>query len=257
MSRTFIAIPSPFSADLAKAYELDGDELIPVPYEIYQTPPTSSIVGTAGDMARFMIAHLQKGRYEGARILSEGGATNMHRQHATMHPLIPGWTLGFQVDDSNGRRIIEHGGDIGGFSALMTLLPDEGVGFFVVHHLESRNLRFDVRRAVLDRFFPDQRPPKVPAAQSESAERLTRFAGKYRANNFCHSCPGGGPNVQDFKVEANDDGTITLWDTRWVEVSPLYFVGVDGRGRIGFAEDKSGRIIAVTAGAWRVLERIH
>lgn len=256
MSRTFITVPSTFGADLATAYELEGDKLVPVPYERYQTPPTSSIVGTAEDMARFMIAHLENGRYGDARILSDGAATNMHKQHATMHPLVPGWTLGFQVDDSNGRRIIEHGGDIGGFSALMTLLPDEDVGIFVVHHLESRNLRFDVKRAILDRYFPDQRQLKVPTPQPKTAGRLTRIAGTYRANIFCHSCSNGGPNVQDFEVKANDDGTITLWDTRWVEVSPLYFVGLDGRKRIGFAEDESGRIVAVTAGAWRVLERI-
>lgn len=48
-----------------------------------------------------------------------------------------------------------------------------------------------------------------------------------------------------------------LWDTRWVEVSPLYFVSLDGRRRVGFAEGESGRIVAVTAGAWRVLERIQ
>lgn len=257
MSRTFITVPSAFGTDLATAYELEGDKLVPVPYEIYQTPPTSSIVGTAEDMARFMIAHLDNGQYGDARILSDGAATNMHQQHATMHPLIPGWALGFQVDDSNGRRIIEHGGDIGGFSALMTLLPDEDVGIFVVHHLESRNLRFVVRQSILDRYFPDQRQLNVPTPQPKTAGQLTRFAGTYRANNFCHSCPNGGPNVQDFEVKANDDGTITLWDTRWVEMSPLYFASLDGRRHIGFAEGESGRIVAVTAGAWRVLERIH
>ena len=257
MNRTFITVPSTFRADLATAYELEGDELVPVPYELYQTPSASSIVGTVEDMARFMIAHLENGRSGDARILSDSAATNMHKRHATMHPLVPGWTLGFQEDDTNGRRIIEHGGDIGGFSALMTLLPDEGVGFFVVHHLESRNLRFDVRRAILDRYFPDQRQFEAPTPDPKAAGRLTRFAGTYRANNFCHSCPDGETDVQDFEVEANEDGTITLWDTRWVEVSPLYFVGLDGRGRLGFTEDKAGRIVAVTAGAWKVLERVR
>ncbi|MGH8129876.1 MAG: hypothetical protein ACRES3_03365, partial [Steroidobacteraceae bacterium] len=150
----------------------------------------------------------------------------------------------------------EHGGDIGGFSSLLTLLPEQGVGFFIVHHLESNNLRFDVRQAILDRYFPDSREVQVPVPDPKTADRLRRFAGKYRGNIFCHTCPDGGPNVQDFEVEANDDGTITVWSDRWVEVSPLYFVGVDGRSRIGFAEDKSGRVIALSAGSWKVLERI-
>lgn len=257
MIRTFITVPNTRRGDLATAYELEGDTVVPIPYEVYQTPPTSSIVGTAVDMARFMIAHLDNGRYGGARILSDSAAVTMHRQHATMHPLVPGWALGFQVDDANGRRVIEHGGDIGGFSALLTLLPDEDVGLYVVHDLEGSNLRFDVRQAVLDRFFPDRRPLAVPTRQPGSAERVRRFAGTYRASIFCHTCPGGGPNVQDFEVVANEDGTITVWDARWVEVSPLFFVRADGRARIGFAQDTSGRIVALTAGSWRVLERIR
>jgi hypothetical protein len=213
-------------------------------------------LSTVGDMGRFMIAHLQNGRYESARILGDAAATDMHRRHATMHPLLPSWTLGFQEDDANGRRIIEHGGDIGGFSALMTLLPDERVGIFVVHHLESTNLRFDVKRAILDRYFPNTRQVIVPTPQPGDAASLARFTGIYRANNWCHTCADGGPNVQDFEVEANDDGTISVWGNRWVEVSPLYFIGTDGRGRIGFAADASGRIVALTAGSWRVVERI-
>jgi CubicO group peptidase (beta-lactamase class C family) len=256
MSRTSITVPPAISADLATAYELEGDTLVPVPFELYQTPPASSIVGTADDMARFLIANLQSGRYGDARILSESAAADMQRQHATVHPRVPGWALGFQLDDANGRRILEHGGDIGGFSALMTLLPDEGVGFFVVHHLEGGNLRFAVRRAILDRYFPDRRRVTAPTPNPSAAGRLARFAGTYRANAFCHSCPDGGPNVQDFTVKANGDGTITLWDTRWVETSPLYFTSLDGRRHIGFAEDGSGQIVAVSAGAWRVLERI-
>ncbi|HEV7504027.1 MAG TPA: serine hydrolase domain-containing protein [Thermoanaerobaculia bacterium] len=257
MKRTFITTPAAFVGDLATAYELNDGKAVAVPYEIYQTPPASSIVSTAADMARFMIAHLQHGRSGTARILSETAAETMHRQQATMHPRLPGWTYGFQASDTNGRRIIEHGGDIGGFSSLMVLLPDEGVGFFIASHLEGADLRFKVREKILDHYFPDTRPVKVPVARPEEAESLRRFAGVYRANAFCHSCADGGPNVQDFQVTANDDGTITVWDTRWVQVEPLFFRSPDGLRRIGFKEDASGRIIGLTAGSWRVLERIR
>jgi CubicO group peptidase (beta-lactamase class C family) len=257
MTRTTITLPAHDSANLATAYELDGRKPVAVPYEMYQTPPSTSILSTASDMGRFMLAHLQGGKLGDARILSDSAIGLMHRRRATMHPRLPGWTLGFQENDLNGRHLLEHGGDIGGFSSLLTLLPDEGVGFFLVNHLEGNDLRFDLRQAILDRFFPDSRPVRAPSPNREPAERLRRFAGRYRANNFCHSCPGGGGNVQDFEVAANGDGTITVWDQRWVEVSPLYFVGVDGRGRIGFAQDTTGRIIALSAGSWRVVERIE
>ena len=134
-------------------------------------------------------------------------------------------------------------------------MPEHGVGFFIVHHLESNNLRFDVRQAILDRYFPDTREKPVPVPDPKKADSLKRFAGTYRANIFCHSCSSEQP-VQDFEVEANGDGTITVWGDRWVEMSPLYLVGADGKGRIGFAEDKDGRITAMSAGSWKVVEKL-
>jgi CubicO group peptidase (beta-lactamase class C family) len=257
MTRTSVAWPIASGTSLAVAYERDGDRLLPVPYEIYQTPPTSSILSTVVDIGHFLIAHLQNGRYQSHRILSDSVAGQMHRQYATVHPRLPGWTLGFQVNDLNGRYLIEHGGDIGGFSSLVTMMPREGVGFFVVHHLEGRNLRFDLRQRILDRYFPRLRPPDIPVADSSAAPRLRRFAGTYRASIYCHSCKAGGPNIQDFEITANRDGTISIWGERWVEVSPLYFVSINGQKHLGFAEDRTGQIVGLTGGSWRVLERVH
>ncbi len=257
MDRTWITVPPEEIANLATAYEIDGGKPVAVPYEIYQTPQVASIVSTAADMAKFMIAHLQKGQCNGARILSESAADLMQQQHATMHPRMPGWGYGWQLADTNGRRILAHGGDIGGFSTQMLLLPDEGVGFFVAHHIEGANLRYTVERTILDHYIPDRRTTEIPKPRKENAAKLRRFAGAYRANIFCHSCPGGGPNVQDFEVQANKDGTITVWDQNWFPVEPLYFASEDGRRHIGFKEDTDGQIVALTKGSWRVLERIR
>ena len=255
MVRTRLALGDESGPDLATAYERNADTLVPVPYEVYQTPPTSSVLSTAADMGHFLIAHLQKGRYGSRRILSDSSAMLMHGQHATMHQRIPGWALGFQINDLNGRYLIEHGGDIGGFSSLLTLLPREGVGFFVVHHLEGTDLRFDLRQLILDRYFPAPRQPLVPHPDSSAAPRMRRLAGRYRASIYCHSCKDGGPNVQDFEVVSNRDGTISLWGDRWVEGGRLYFISTDGRRHLGFFEDSAGRIAGVTGGSWKVLEK--
>lgn len=257
MVRTCVTSPSDQQKNLATAYEIDHGKPVPVPYEVYQTPQTASIVSTIPDMAKFMIAHLQKGRFQQTQILSEKTADEMQRQHATMHPRVPGWGYGWQLANTNGRRIIAHGGDIGGFSAQMVLLPDENVGFFIVHHLEGTNLRYTVEQTILDRFFPERPYGKTEKRQKLTADKLRRFAGKYRANNFCHSCPDGGPNVQDFEVRANNDGSLAVWNQKWFPVEPLYFVNEKGDRHIGFKQDANGEIIALTAGSWKVLERIH
>ena len=40
-----------------------------------------------------------------------------------------------------------------------------------------------------------------------------------------------------------------------MQAAPLYFVSLDGRRRLGFQEDASGRLVAVSAGSWRVPHR--
>jgi hypothetical protein len=134
----------------------------------------------------------------------------------------------------------------------MTLLPDEQFGIIVVHHLEGSNLRFALKRAIMDSFFPDRRPPMQPRPATGDA---SQFAGSYLANNYCRSCPDGAANAQRFEVSVDPHGWLHLWDDRWGEIGPLLFANQDGRRKIGFMRDSHGAIVALSAGAWRVLER--
>ena len=248
MRRTFI---TPGGSPLG--YEYENGAVSRSPYEWYHTVPASSINSTAADMARFMIAHLEGG----GAILSDSATRAMHRRQATMHPKMPGWTLGFQENDLNGERIIEHGGDIAGFSSLLVLLPDRRTGFFVAHHREGSNLRFTVEQAVLDRFFPDQRVPETLPSPAGTSALAERFVGTYRWNIYCRTCAPGTQQLPEFTVTANADGTISLQGKRWVEVSPFFFRSTDGKQRLGFAADSAGRVMHLTGGSWMVIERVR
>lgn len=239
MNHTYITIPDSFVDEVALAYE---DEVIP--FERYHTPPASSISSSANDMGRFMISLLGQPNSE------------LFRQHVTMHPRLPGFGYTFQLADTNGQRIAEHGGNIGGFHSLMTLLPDHGVGFYVVAHREGADLRSPLRKAILDRWFPNPRPAPPPVADAKNAARLKRFAGTYRGSIWCHTCPFDRDRVQDVRVTVNADGSLNVWDERWIEVEPRFFRSPDGKRRIGFAEDAKGNITALTSGSWMVLERL-
>ena len=257
MHRSQITVPESLRGDLAVAYEVDGGKVVPIPYERYHTPPASSISSSAADMGRFMMAMLA----EGKGILSERAAKEMLTQQVTMHPRLPGFGYGWQMSDTNGQRIVEHGGNIGGFHSLMVLLPEQETGFFFVAHREGVDIRSAVREAILDRWFPisesgGQRPQlsdRVPERRPSAAARLE---GTYRANIWCHTCPFDPSRVQDVRVRANADGSLDVWGERWIEVEPLFFRSPDGKRRIGFHQDEKGRITALTAGSWMVMERL-
>lgn len=256
MDRTSITVPESLASDLAVGYEYQGGVNQPQPYEWYHTTPASSINSTALDMSKFMLMHLAN-RGAAKRILSERALRDMHSKHARGHPQVPGVAYGFFEDDYQGLRILEHGGNMAGLSAQLVLLPDENAGFFMVNHHENSNLRDTVKWAILERYYSNPAPIKVPVARDEYKTRAPMFVGTYQWNIFCHTCPqrASGPTL---KVSSNEDGTVKLSNSshRWIEVEPMLFERDDGKTRIAFQTDKSGKVKYLYSSGFWVFERV-
>jgi CubicO group peptidase (beta-lactamase class C family) len=258
MDRSNIVVPASLRGDLAQGYEYDNGINKLADWEWYHTTPASSINASAADMGRFIIAHLQNGRYGNSRILSASAALEMHRQHATSHSGLAGFAYGFYEEFANGERLLEHGGNVEGFSAQLTLIPARGIGFFIASQHEPARLRDVVQSALLDHYFPVKREPGRAVPMAGYRERASRFAGTYELNQFCHSCGAGRREYPRIEVKANADGTVSITGNPQplVEVSPLFFKRVDGAGGAAFREDKSGRITLLAGDSWMVFERI-
>jgi CubicO group peptidase (beta-lactamase class C family) len=259
MTRTNIVVPDSLRSDVAIGYEWDKGTNQLASWEWYHSTPASSVNSSAGDMARFIIANLANGEYAGTRILGESAARDMHRQHFTSHPQLPGFAYGFYEDFTNGERIIEHGGNVEGFSAELTLLPDRNVGWFIASQHEPAELKDVVQKALLDHYFPDKRVRVPPVPMSGYRDRSARFAGIYEVNQFCHTC---GPDRRVYpriEVKSLPDGTLSITGnpSRFVEVSPLFFKRVDGApGGAVFREDATGKIGVIAGDSWFVFERV-
>jgi CubicO group peptidase (beta-lactamase class C family) len=239
---------------VATPYEMEDGRAAPVPHEWYVTAPTSSLVASASDMARFAMLHLADGRCGDEQVLSARLARAMRTQQATIHPAVPGWGYSFQLDVDNGRQLAEHGGDIAGFSSLLTLIPAERSAFFIVNHGQGNDLRFRVKSALLDALYPGPKARAVPKADPARAPGLREYAGRYRSSFACHTCPGAGPE-QDFELTARDNGVLELWGQEWVPIERDLFVRSDGERLLGFGRDSGGRIAIVSGGSWRVADR--
>jgi CubicO group peptidase (beta-lactamase class C family) len=95
--------------------------------------PAGGLQASVTDVARFMIAHLQNGRYSDAaiaeaRILKEITARQMHSPLYTPDPRLLGTAYGFFDFSDNGQRTIGHDGDAPPMKSLMLLLPDQNLG---------------------------------------------------------------------------------------------------------------------------------
>jgi CubicO group peptidase (beta-lactamase class C family) len=166
--------PGPLAARVATAGSGPVPDAI-LPY------PAGSLVSTPADMARFLIAHLNRGRLGEARILSEAGIDLMHARQWSADPRVPGVGLGFFESALGGEPGIFHTGARVHFS-LLYLLPQRRVGILLVHSMRQggpfQSLRTDFARAFVDRYFP-QAPPAAPDHPA-AAGRAAELAGVYR-----------------------------------------------------------------------------
>ena len=78
----------------------------------------------------------------------------MLSQQVRMHPKVPGVTLGFWEGQFGDLRVVEHGGNVAGFSAQLVMIPSEDAGFFVVNQFENSKLRDDLEDALLKHLYP-------------------------------------------------------------------------------------------------------
>lgn len=93
-------------------------------WPVIPTSPAGGCWATVLDLAKFVTAHLSGG----ASILAAETVTECHDLHARQGSCESGMGLGFRVTRSNGRRLVCHGGDGGGFTAFAGFYPDDAVG---------------------------------------------------------------------------------------------------------------------------------
>jgi CubicO group peptidase (beta-lactamase class C family) len=218
--------------------------------------PGGGMGASATDMARFMIAHLQNGRYNDAqiaetRIINESTALQMHSTLFTHDPRLLGTAYGFFDFSDNGQRTIGHSGEAEPMHSLLLLLPDQNQGVFVVYNSEGArdlvNQHLGFQRAFFDHYYP---APAVAAIQPPAgfSERAARFVGSYRLAQISYSTLEKVTNLMGGTVEISDSGDGTLLFTspwgkwRFIEVEPLYFRNVDSPFGIVFREDEHGRV---------------
>ena len=95
-------LPAKLRADMSEGYTWGGGSYPSQKYEIVEPVPAGSVASSATDMAKFMIAHLNNGAYNGQRILADSTALRMHARAFGHDPRLPGFALGFYEKSSHG-----------------------------------------------------------------------------------------------------------------------------------------------------------
>ncbi len=257
MERTFFrgTVPPEPAADMALGHTVEDGSPRAQPLERVVVASGGSLLTTATDLARFMLAHLQGGQYEGHRILREETVRRMHRQHFTHDSRLSGWAHGFMEFHLNGQRLIGHTGDAYLFHSLLVLMPEHGTGLFVSYNGPgekdaAQRARMELLRAILDRYHPAP-ASGLPVPPKDFAERAARFAGGYQTTWRAYGTAEASLAWrQEIRVRDGGDGTLHIQEPgsaarRWVEVEPRLFRPAEDPAsseRVAFREDAQGYV---------------
>lgn len=250
-------LPESLAVDYSQGYHYRDGGYAARDFEWIAALPEAPVRATATDMARFMLAHLNGGALDDARILDESSVAAMHELHFAHDPWLMGMGYGFMVSQENGRSVSWHTGGSAHFSTLLALLPDEDAGLYISYNTPVTELRA-LLTDFMNHFYPAA--PVVNAEAHPPAgtrSRLAALEGTYAPAIMAHTTPQKFISLfQQLPVQAEDE-TLTVGPHRYVEVEPRHFVQVDGPRKLSYAtageNDPAGNVEAIFWGPYAYL----
>ncbi len=227
-------------------------------YEFIPLGPAGSLAASGDDMAHFMIAHLQDGRYGSAQILKPDTAEMMHNTALTVIPPLHRMNLGFYESDINGRKVIAHAGDTEYFHSDLELFQHDNVGLFVSMNSPGKEgaahvIRTQLFRAFADRYLPGPEQDGTVDAKT-AAEHTKMVVGLYDDSRRPDRSFLSVINLLgQTKVIPNADGTISISLMRtpagdlvhYKEIAPFVWKNTTDHGRLAGVV-KDGKVVRVS-----------
>src|SRR5215211_3709986 len=126
------------------------------------------LISSSEDMARYLIAHLNEGRYDNTQILSAAGMDELH------HPAVDAkamgisfgqYGMGWIIEETGRTKIVWHAGTCPDFFAYMAILPEQEKGVILLvnaNHLMMDKMTFTEVGASVAKLLADEEPVPSP-----------------------------------------------------------------------------------------------
>ena len=99
--------------------------------------PSGCLISSAEDMGRYLIAHLDEGRYREHRLLSPAGMAELHRPSGLAtgfrdSKTYGSYAMGWFAGEKAGTAALHHGGSTPGYTTAMAIVPERRLGVVVL-----------------------------------------------------------------------------------------------------------------------------
>jgi hypothetical protein len=128
-------------------------------------------------MSRWVTVHINGGKFGDKQVIGPATLADLHMPYMVMGAVptrpdisAPVYALGWMVDNYRGHRRIHHGGNIDGFSAMVSFLPNDGLGFVVLANKNGTGLPELLIRTAADRILGLEAEDWIGDAAKRQAE---------------------------------------------------------------------------------------
>lgn len=218
-------LPDELAPDMSGGFNFVNGGYLQGGFEYVVGNPAGALSASGLEMAKFMIAHLQDGRYGDVRILQEATAQQMHSPLYAADPRLDGMAYGFFQVVHNGEYVISHGGDTLLFHSGLYLLPERNLGLFIsTNGANGSKVVEAVDKAFMDRYFPVPQQHAL-VSSADFATRASIYPGSYylSRNNFS-TAEKIMLLLNQARVSVDDQNHVILsfagQATRYVETEP-------------------------------------
>ncbi len=142
--------------------------------------PAGAIWSSADDMSRWLRLQLAGGEWEGKRLIGADTLRETWTPQIEIGGAGASYGLGWMIMDWKGHTVVQHGGNIDGFSAMVGMIPAEGLGYVLLCNATATPLQ----NASLGIVWQSMLGDATAAADAAplAAEDLSAYAGEYLAN---------------------------------------------------------------------------
>jgi CubicO group peptidase (beta-lactamase class C family) len=220
------------------------EKVVTIPWRnIDNIAPAGSINSSALDMAQWLRLQLAEGMYKATRLISSGALKEMHtpqtviRKDPPWAQLLPeanflGYGLGWFLHDHRGRKVVQHGGNIDGMSALVAMIPEEKLGVVILTNMNGTSLPTALMFRVFDAYIGA--PQKDWSAELRKTIKGLEDQGKAAQKKLEESREKGTqPSlslekyVGTYKDDAVGDAKVTLVNGKLVLHTPGFVADLE------------------------------
>ena len=168
--------------DFSNGYEYDSDTKktrnVPI-LNVDVIAAAGAINSSAKDMANWLKFILNGGMVGGKRLISEKGYEEWTKPQMKFVGTTS-YGLGWFLQDWNGLKVVQHGGNVDGFNSMVATIPEKKLGFVMLTNVSASSLGNELMPIVWDAILNDKMPDEAVKLSPAAMEKL---AGKYHLEN--------------------------------------------------------------------------